>query len=83
MEDKMKIEVVGKGCIRCITTEKNIREALRQLGIQAEITKVTDVAEFAKKGIMFTPGVIVDGAVVFSGRIPGVEELKNILTTSK
>jgi small redox-active disulfide protein 2 len=76
----MKIEVVGPGCGRCITTEKNVREAVKQLGIQAEVAKVTNVAEFAPKGVMFTPGVIVDGQVKVSGRIPTVEEIKKILT---
>jgi small redox-active disulfide protein 2 len=76
----MKIEVVGPGCARCITTEKNVREALKQLGMEAEVTKVTAVAEFAKKGIMFTPGVIIDGQVKVSGRIPTVDEIKKILT---
>jgi small redox-active disulfide protein 2 len=76
----MKIEVVGKGCARCITTEKNIHEALKQLGMIAEVTKVTDVAQFAKKGVMFTPGVIVDDQVKVSGKIPTVEELKKILS---
>jgi len=75
----MKIEVIGPGCARCITTEKNVREALKQLGISAEVTKVTNVAEFAKKGVMFTPGVIVDGQVKFSGKIPTVDEIKGIL----
>ncbi len=77
----MKIEIVGPGCARCITTEKNVKEAVKQLGIQAEITKVTNVAEFAKKGVMFTPAVIVDGQVKISGKIPTVEEIKNILAT--
>ncbi len=75
----MKIEVVGLGCGRCIATEKNVREALKQLGISAEVAKVTDMAEFAKKGIMFTPGVIIDGQVKVSGRIPTVDEIKKIL----
>ncbi len=75
----MKIEVVGPGGSRCITTAKNVREALKQLGISAEVTKVTDVAEFANKGIMFTPGVIVDGQVKVSGRIPTIDEIKAIL----
>lgn len=79
----MKIEVVGPGCARCVTTEKNVREALKQLGINAEVVKVTNVAEFAKKGIMFTPGVIVDGQVKVSGKIPTVEEIKEILTAEK
>lgn len=76
----MKIEVVGPGCARCITTEKNVKEAVQQLGLQAEVTKVTNVAEFAKKGVMFTPGVIIDGQVKISGRIPTVEEIKNLLS---
>ncbi len=76
----MKIEVVGPGCARCVTTEKNVREALKLLGISAEVSKVTDTAEFAKKGVMFTPAVIVDGQVKISGKIPTAEEIKNILT---
>ena len=79
----MKIEVVGPGCGRCITTEKNVREALKQLGINADVAKVTDMAEFAKKGVMFTPGVIVDGQVKFSGKIPTVDEIKKILAPDK
>lgn len=76
----MKIEVVGPGCARCVTTQKNVEEAVKQLGIQAEILKVTDIAEFAKKGVMFTPGVVVDGQVKVSGKVPTVDELKNILS---
>jgi len=79
----MKIEVIGPGCARCITTEKNVHEALKQLGINAEVIKVTNVAEFAKKGVMFTPGVIVDGEVKVSGRIPTVDEIKKILEQGK
>lgn len=78
----MRIEVVGPGCSRCITTEKNVKEAVSQLGIQAEITKVADFAEFAKKGVMFTPAVIVDGEVKVSGKIPTVDELKEILSAA-
>jgi small redox-active disulfide protein 2 len=76
----MKIEVVGPGCGRCIATEKNVKEAVKQLGIQAEITKVTDVTEFAKRGVMFTPGVIIDGQVKVSGKIPTINEIKEILS---
>lgn len=75
----MKIEIVGPGCLRCKETEKNVREAVKQLGIHAEISKVTDVTEFAKKGVMFTPGVIVDGQVKVSGKIPTAEEIKEVL----
>lgn len=76
----MKIEVVGPGCGRCKSTLKNVSDAVQQLGIPAEICYVTDVAEFAKKGVMFTPAVIVDGQVKISGKIPTIEEIKNILS---
>lgn len=76
----MKIEVVGPGCSRCIKTEQNVKEAVQQLGIQAEITHVYDVSEFAKRGVMFTPAVIVDGQVKVSGKIPSVDEIKKFLS---
>jgi small redox-active disulfide protein 2 len=72
---------VGPGCVRCITTEKNVKEAVRQLGMQAEVIKVTNVAEFAKKGVTFTPALIVDGQMKISGKIPTIEEIKDILAT--
>lgn len=77
----MKIEVVGPGCQRCKITENNVNEAVKQLGIQAEVTHVYDVAEFARKGVMFTPAVIVDGQVKVSGKIPTVDEIKKILSS--
>jgi len=76
----MKIEVVGPGCARCVTTEKNVHEALKQLGVNAEVAKLTNVAEFAKKDVMFTPAVIINGQVKISGRIPSVEELRDIIS---
>jgi small redox-active disulfide protein 2 len=79
----MKIEVVGPGCARCVATEKNVKEAIRQLGIQAEVVKVTNITEFAQKGVMLTPGVIVDGIVKFSGKIPPVDEIKKVLSPEK
>lgn len=81
----MKIEIIGPGCARCVSTEKNVKEAIKQIDIQADVVKITDVAEFAKRGVLFTPAVIVDGQVVVSGKIPTVEELKKIfiLKTNK
>jgi small redox-active disulfide protein 2 len=77
----MKIEVVGPGCFRCVKTEGNVREALKQLKKEADVSHVYDVAEFAKKGVMFTPAVIVDGQVKISGKIPTVDEIKKILAS--
>ena len=72
----MKIEVLGPGCPRCQKTEANVRTALKESGIQAEVTKVTDVKAMAQKGVMMTPAVIVDGEVKSQGKIPTVPEIK-------
>jgi len=77
----MKIEVVGPGCFRCVQTEKNVNEALKQLGINAEVTHIYDIEEMGKRGVMFTPAVIVDGEIKTSGKIPTVEEIKNFLSS--
>lgn len=76
----MKIEVVGPGCPRCQKTAENVKTALKELGIEAEVEKVTDVKTMAQKGVMMTPAVIVDGAVKCQGKVPSVQEIKPLLT---
>lgn len=75
----MKIQVAGPGCARCQTTEQNVREAVAQAGLAAEVSHLTDVREFARLGVRLTPAVIVDGKIVCSGRVPSVDELKSLL----
>lgn len=79
----MKIEVVGPGCFRCVETEKNVNEALKQLAIDAEVTHIYDIGEMIKRKIMFTPALIVDGEIKTSGKIPTVSEIKKILSSDK
>lgn len=76
----MKIQVAGPGCPRCHATEENVRDACAQLNLVADISHVFDVREFAKLGVLFTPAVIVDGKIVTSGKIPTVEELKELFS---
>ena len=79
----MKIIVAGPGCARCQATEKNVIEACAQLNLPAEVSHVFDVREYPKLGVRVTPSVLVDGKVVFSGRLPTVEEMKKILADTK
>lgn len=72
----MTIQVFGPGCPKCQQTEKNAREALQQLGLQAEIVHVTKPTEIAKYKVMFTPALAIDGNVKCSGKIPSVDEIK-------
>ena len=64
----MEIKVLGPGCAKCEQTEKNVKEAVAEKGIDARIDKVTDVIEIAKHGVFGTPAVIVDGEVKCVGK---------------
>ena len=76
----MEIKVLGPGCPRCRETEKHVKEAVAETGVDANIEKVTDVMEIARSGAFGTPAVIVDGEVKSVGRIPNKEEIKVWLT---
>jgi len=78
----MRIEVAGPGCPRCKATQRNVHEALRQLGIDADVFHISDIEEMSKRGVTFTPAVIVDGQIKTSGKVPTVDELKEILSVS-
>lgn len=75
----MDIKILGTGCSKCKTLEKNTREAVESLNIQATITKVEDIMEIIQFGVMTTPALVVNGQVEIKGRIPSVEEIKTIL----
>ncbi|MBP8790695.1 MAG: thioredoxin family protein [Breznakibacter sp.] len=76
----MEIKVLGTGCTKCKTLEKNTIEAVNELAIQATVTKVEDIVEIMNFGVMTTPALVVDGKVVLKGRVPSVEEIKQLLT---
>ena len=78
----MKIEVLGPGCPRCTALAAGVRAAVTQMGVDAEITKVTDIAEIASRGVMMTPALVVNGEVKLSGQAASVGELTDILTTA-
>ena len=75
----MKIEILGTGCAKCRATEKIVRKAVEELGIQAEVVKVEDLQDIINRGVMMTPAVVVDGEVKISGHQPTVEEIKKII----
>jgi len=75
----MKIEVLGPGCQRCNTLEENVRTAVREMGIEAEVQKVTDINQIAARGVLMTPGLAVNGQSVATGRLLSVNQVKKIL----
>ncbi len=69
------IEVLGPGCQRCQSTEKVVRDVVESAGIAAEISHITDDVEIAQRGVMSTPGLVIDGTVVLAGRVPTREQV--------
>ncbi|NMB70772.1 MAG: thioredoxin family protein [Bacteroidales bacterium] len=76
----MKIKILGTGCPRCVALENTVREAVAEMGIQAEIGKVQDIVDIMSYGIMHTPALVVEEKVLLSGRVPSVKEVKEILS---
>jgi small redox-active disulfide protein 2 len=69
------IEVLGSGCANCNRLEANAREAVTMAGVEAEVLHVTDPREIVGRGVMSTPGLVIDGKVVSTGRIPSAGDI--------
>jgi len=76
----MKIEILGTGCAKCKNLFENTKEAVAKSGKFAQIDKIEDPVEIINRGVMSTPALVVNGAVVFSGRVPSVDEIKQALS---
>ena len=72
----MEIKVLGTGCANCKTLEKGVLIAVEDLKIDAKVENIVKIMGY---GIMKTPGLVIDGKVVMSGRVPSVAELKEII----
>ena len=71
----MEIKVLGPGCPKCQQTEKIVKEAVLEAGIEAVVEKVKDTMEIAKHGVFGTPAVIIDGEVKCVGKVPDKAEM--------
>lgn len=75
----MHITILGSGCANCRTLEKNTRDAVDALGIDATFDHVTDPADIAGWGVMRTPALAIDDTLVLSGRVPTSQSVKELL----
>jgi small redox-active disulfide protein 2 len=76
----MEIKVLGTGCPKCKTLEQATRNAVSELGINANIAKEEDIVKIMAYGVMRTPALVINEKVAFSGRVPSASELKEIIT---
>lgn len=75
----MIIKILGTGCPNCLKLEASARIAAKELGIDAEIVKVTDIVDISAYGILRTPGLVVDEKVVSYGKVLNPAEVKSFL----
>jgi small redox-active disulfide protein 2 len=79
----MKIEILGIGCPKCKLLTANAEAALKELGIKAEIVKVTDIDKITEYGVMMTPALAIDGKVKAAGKVLSTEDIKKIISEIK
>ncbi|MBA4275878.1 thioredoxin family protein [Flavobacterium sp.] len=73
------IKVLGPGCPKCKTTFYNAQEAVKQLGIEAELIKIEDIEEMMRYNVLTTPVLMIDDVVKVKGRIAQIDEIKDFL----
>ena len=79
----MEISVLGPGCRNCALLEKRVDEALERLGVQAPVTKVTDYDEILALGVMATPGLVINGTVLLSGKVPTTSAIAEMISAQQ
>ena len=75
-----QIKVLGPGCPKCKTTYNNVLEAIKQMGIEADVTKIEDIEEMMKYNVLTTPVLMIDDVAKVKGRIADVKEIKELLS---
>ncbi len=78
----LKIKILGPGCANCSKVEQITRKAVSEMGFQADISKITDYGEIMSYPIISTPGLVVNGDVVCSGRVPTQAEVTTWLVNA-
>ncbi len=78
-ENITKIEVLGPGCPRCHETYRVVRHVVETAGLACEVVKVEAYQRMAQLGVMATPAIAIDGAVVMTGHTPKADEVRDLL----
>ena len=79
----MKLQILGSGCPKCRMLEQHAREAVAELGLQADIEKVTAIERILSMGVMMTPALAIDGVVRSVGRVLTKDQIANYLREEK
>lgn len=74
-----KLQILGTGCAKCQQLALHTEKAAQALGIDYELEKVTEIDQIMSFGVMVTPALAIDGAVKVVGKVPSVEQLKQVI----
>lgn len=74
------LQVLGPGCAKCTKLKENAEAAVKELGIEAAVEKITDINVITGFGVMMTPALAVDGEVKVVGKVPSTDEIKQLLS---
>jgi small redox-active disulfide protein 2 len=75
----IKLKILGPGCSNCRLLAEKVERAAQELSLEYEMEKVEDMATILSYGVMMTPGLVVDGEVKLTGRVPHIDRIKEIL----
>jgi len=77
-----QVKILGTGCAKCNQLADAVKSVIASEGIEADVQKVEDIEQIVSYGVMSTPGLVVDGMVVSTGKVPSNDELRVMLTTA-
>ena len=75
----MELKVLGTGCPKCNKLENMVNEVIKDLNADATVTKVKDINEIAKAGVMLTPALMINGDIKLAGKLPSKEDLTKMI----
>lgn len=76
----MEIKVLGTGCQNCKALEKAVKEVVSEMNLQADVEKVEEIGKIVQYGVMLTPGLVINGKVKVSGRVPSKADIKKMIS---
>ena len=79
----MDIKVLGTGCAKCRAVEKEVKEVLAEMGIEADVEEVKDMKRIMDYKVMMTPGLVIDGKVVSSGHVPSKADVRKMIESAQ
>jgi small redox-active disulfide protein 2 len=74
-----KIQILGTGCPKCKALTENAEAAAKELGIEYELEKVTQINDIMNMGVMVTPALVIDGMIKIAGKVASPDDIKSML----